>query len=460
MSGNHLLNRLRKARSQLTPACPTRAFGQLMGTSGLAVEVGGLSGWLSVGDRLFITSRLGHGTCGEVVSFRNGKASVLPFSTLLGLGPGNPAIMEPRWSESSFTTTSNGLPVSDNWLGRIMDPSGIPLDGKPPPQSGMQLRATHAQPPKATERSRLGSNVDLGVGVLNLFVPIRHGQRLGLFAGSGVGKSTLLAMLARYTECDVTVVVLVGERGREVREFIEDELGNEGLAKAVVVVATSDMPPLSRREAAYSGLAIAEYFRDQGKTVLLLMDSVTRYCAALREIALSSGEPPAARGFPPSVFAELPSLLERAGPGPERSGQTGQITALFTVLVDGDDHNDPIADAIRGLLDGHIKLDRRIAESGRYPAVDILGSLSRTASSCYNYRQAEIVKQARALLSLWRDMGEMVRLGVYRAGSDPTLDHAITIIPRLETVLSQDKNKQVTAQRSFEELEKLLNNDG
>ena len=240
------------------------------------------------------------------------------------------------------------------WLGRVIDPLGTPMDARGALPRGTP-RPVRAGPPEAATRARLGPPIDLGVRVLNCFTTCRTGQRLGLFAGSGVGKSTLLAMLARNTACDVVVLALVGERGREVREFIEDDLGPDGLARAVVVIATSDAPPLMRREAAYAALTVAEYFRDQGKSVLLLMDSVTRFCLALRELGLAAGEPPATRGYPPSVFAELPRLLERAGPGPVLpDGRAGQITGLFTVLVEGGDHDEPVADAVRGILDGHV----------------------------------------------------------------------------------------------------------
>jgi len=261
---------------------------------------------------------------------------------------------------------------------------------------------------------------------------------LGLFAGSGVGKSTLLSMLARGTACDVVVLALVGERGREVREFIENDLGAEGLARSVVVVATSDAPPLMRRQCAYTAMTVAEHFRDQGLSVLLLMDSVTRFCMALREIGLSMGEPPATRGYPPSVFAELPRLLERAGPGPmQPDGTAGYITGLFTVLVEGDDHNEPVADAVRGTLDGHIVMDRKIAEAGRYPAIDVLRSLSRAAASCLDATQTATVRRARSILSLHSDMADMVRLGAYRPGTDAVVDEALRLTPRIEGFLRQ-----------------------
>jgi flagellum-specific ATP synthase len=246
------------------------------------------------------------------------------------------------------------------------------------------------------------------------------------------------------------VLALVGERGREVREFVEDDLGPAGLARAVVVVATSDTPPLLRREAAYAAVTVAEYFRDQGKSVLLLMDSVTRFCLALREIGLSAGEPPATRGYPPSVFAELPRMLERTGPGPELPGRpVGHITALFTVLVEGDDHNEPVADAVRGLLDGHVILDRRIGEGGRYPAVDVLRSLSRAVPGCNSEAENALTRRARGILALHADMADLVRLGAYRAGSDPAVDEAIAVAPRLKAMLRQGREERASLADGF-----------
>jgi len=295
--------------------------------------------------------------------------------------------------------------------------------------------------------------------VLNCFATCRTGQRLGLFSGSGIGKSTLLSMLARHTACDVAVLALVGERGREVREFIEDDLGEDGLARAVVVVATSDAPPLLRREAAYAAMTVAEHFRDAGKSVLLLMDSVTRFCLALRELGLAAGEPPATRGYPPSVFAELPRLLERAGPGVAVGGApAGQITALFTVLVEGGDHDEPVADAVRGILDGHVVLDRRIGEAGRYPAVDVLRSLSRAASGILTPEQSALVRQARARLSLHADMADMVRLGAYKSGTDADVDEALRVAPRLDAMLTQARDDPTSLERSFALLADALGN--
>jgi flagellum-specific ATP synthase len=322
---------------------------------------------------------------------------------------------------------------------------------------GPTPKATRIAPPEATSRARLGPRIDLGVRALDCFATCRQGQRLGLFAGSGVGKSTLLSMLTRGTACDVVVLALVGERGREVREFIEIELGPDGLARSVVVVATSDSPPLMRRQCAYTAMTVAEHFRDQGLSVLLLMDSVTRFCLALREIGLSLGEPPATRGYPPSVFAELPRLLERAGPGPMRpDGSAGHITGLFSVLVEGDDHNEPVADAVRGILDGHIVMDRKIAEAGRYPAIDVLRSLSRVAASCLNEAQTLTLRRARAILSLQGEMADMVRLGAYRVGTDAAVDEALRLTPAIEDFLRQAPGERSGFVQSFERLNQAL----
>jgi flagellum-specific ATP synthase len=364
---------------------------------------------------------------------------------------------------------SGGMPVSllgrqqsdlfpsDCWLGRVIDPLGNPIDKNGPMLRGPKPFAPRPAPPDANIRGRVGPPIELGVRALDLFATCREGQRLGLFAGSGVGKSTLLSMLTRGTACDVVVLALVGERGREVREFMEDDLGLDGLARAVVVVATSDTPPLMRRQCAYTATTIAEFFRDQGKSVLLLMDSVTRFCLALREIGLSLGEPPATRGYPPSVFAELPKLLERAGPGLEMAHRrTGQITGLFTVLVEGDDHNEPVADAVRGILDGHVVMERRIAESGRYPAIDVLRSLSRLASTCLNEQQTTLIRRARAILSLHADMIDMVRLGAYRAGTDTLVDEAIRLTPAIESALRQGRHERSSFGQAFTQLAGIL----
>ena len=437
------------ASGALRSLAPLRVQGRVTGVSGLVVEVDGLNGHAMIGDRVNLTDRDGRRVEAEIVAFRNGNAQTMPFGVLSGIGPGSAATL----------ASGHGamLAISDDWLSRVVDPLGRPLDGKGPLPPGRQARPLRAQPPEATDRARLGQRLNLGVRALNCFTTCRQGQRLGLFAGSGVGKSTLLAMLAKQTDCDVAVLALVGERGREVREFIEDDLGPDGLARSVVVVATSDAPPLMRRQAGHTAMTIAEHYRDQGKSVLLLMDSVTRFCLAQREIGLSAGEPPATRGYPPSVFAELPRLLERAGPGIEQpDGSAGHITALFTVLVEGDDHNEPIADAVRGILDGHVILDRRIGEAGRYPAIDILRSLSRAATSCMSAEEIALVRKSRQILALHGDMADMVRLGAYQAGTDPAVDEALALAPRIEAVLRQERDEITDGDQAFDLLRTAL----
>ncbi|HYD31804.1 MAG TPA: FliI/YscN family ATPase, partial [Azospirillaceae bacterium] len=329
------------------------------------------------------------------------------------------------------------------------------IDGKGPIPTGADSSPIRANPPPAHSRQRVGAKIDLGVRSINTFLSCCRGQRMGIFAGSGVGKSVLMSMMAKNTEAEVSVVGLIGERGREVQEFLTEDLGEEGLKRSVVVVATSDEPPLMRRQAAYMTLAISEYFRDQGRQVLCLMDSVTRFAMAQREIGLSAGEPPTTKGYPPTVFAELPRLLERAGPGPEGKGS---ITGLFTVLVDGDDHNEPIADAVRGILDGHIVMERGIAERGRYPAINILKSVSRTMPGCNTDEENALVQRARRLMSTYENMAEMIRLGAYRRGTDPDVDEAIHYQPALETFLRQGKKERTDLPSGYAQLQAILEN--
>ena len=458
MQQQSLIQRCAQAEASLDAVRSNTLEGRVAAVSGLMVELAGLSELLATGARVVLHTRENVSIPAEIVGFRGGHAQAMTFAAGEGLGPGS-RVTAPL-SIASSAGGRHGLSVADGWIGRVVDPLGRPLDGRGALPHGPFARPVRAPPPPATLRARLGPRLDLNIRVLNLFTTCREGQRLGLFAGSGVGKSTLLAMLARHTACDVAVLALVGERGREVREFIEDELGIAGLARSVVVVATSDSPPLMRREAAYAAMTVAEHFRDQGKRVLLLMDSVTRFCFALREIGLSAGEPPATRGYPPSVFAELPRLLERAGPGlapkPGSTAPAGSITALFTVLVEGDDHNEPVADAARGILDGHVILDRRIGEGGRYPAVDVLRSLSRAVPGCNDPAENAATARARAILSLHAEMADLVRLGAYRAGSDLAVDEAIRLAPRLNALLRQARDEQTGLAEGFAALTAIL----
>jgi flagellum-specific ATP synthase len=338
------------------------------------------------------------------------------------------------------------------WLGRVINAMGEPIDGKGALPQGPSPMPFRNSPPPAHSRKRVGPPLDLGVRALNTFLTCCRGQRLGIFAGSGVGKSVLLSMLARNVDADITVIGLVGERGREVQEFLQDDLGDEGLARSVVVVATSDEPALMRRQAAYLTLAIAEYFRDEDKDVLCLMDSVTRFAMAQREIGLSAGEPPTAKGYTPTVFTELPKLLERAGPGVG----VGTITGIFTVLVDGDDHNEPIADAVRGILDGHIVMQRSIAERGRFPAINILKSVSRTMPKSADPVYLPTIMRARQVMATYADMEELIRLGAYRAGSSAEVDEAIRLHEPLEGFLRQAKDEVANMGDGYRQLERIL----
>ncbi len=422
---------------------PDQRFGRVVAVRGALIEVAGLAGAAQIGSRVEIATESGLVEA-EVTGIDHDIAHCMPFRDPQGVASG---------AHASLAAGRFSVRPGNGWLGRMIDGLGRPIDGKAPLPPGPVPRPVKASPPAAASRGRVGEKMDTGVRALDLFVPLCRGQRLGLFAGSGVGKSVLLSMLARWTRCDVAVIGLIGERGREVQEFVEDDLGEEGLARSVVVVATSDEPALMRRQAAWTTLAVAEHFRDQGLNVLCLMDSVTRFAMAQREIGLASGEPPATKGYTPTVFAELPRLLERAGPG---SGGHGSITGLFTVLVDGDDHNEPVADAVRGILDGHVVMSRRIAERGRYPAIDLLKSVSRTLPRAHTDEENALRLGARSILSLYADMEEMVRLGAYKAGASPEVDRAIALAPAIETLLSQGKDDQGTREQSFGALAAIL----
>ena len=428
---------------------PLVRFGRVARMEGLLVEVTGGASCAGMGGRLAIEGGRGARTTCEVVGFRDGRALAMPFGRLDGIALG---------ARATFQEEAGCIYPGELWLGRVVDAFGRAMDGKGPIVRGMEPYPLRAAPIPAHARNRMGGKIDLGVKALNTFVTCCKGQRMGIFSGSGIGKSVLLSMLARYTNADVIVIALLGERGRELKEFLEDDLGAEGLARSVVVAATSDEPPLVRRQAAYTAMATAEYFRDRGKHVLFLMDSVTRFAMAQREIGLSAGEPPATKGYTPTVFAELPQLLERAGPGLE--GHGGSITGLFTVLVEGDDHNEPISDAVRGILDGHIVLERNIGERGRYPAINILKSVSRAMPQCNSKGEQNIVTTARSEIAAYEDMAELIRLGAYRAGSNPDVDRAIKLYPHIEAFLKQNKDERATLADGYAILNKILETVG
>jgi len=419
-------------------------FGRVKSVQGLLIEIVGPVRELRVGGRVAIEASDGARLDAEIIGFRDGHALCLPFGELGGVRLGCRAV---------FRRHDGAVNPSPGWLGRVIDANGQPMDGKGPLPRGALAYPLRQSPPAAHDRARVGDPVELGVRCLNTFATMCEGQRMGIFAGSGVGKSVLMSMLARNTDVDVSIIGLIGERGREVHEFIQEYLGEEGLARAVVVVATSDEAALMRRQAAYISMALAEYFRDQGLRVLCMMDSLTRFAMAQREIGLAIGEPPTAKGYPPTVFTELPKLLERAGPGLPNSGS---ITGLFTVLVEGDDHNEPIADAVRGILDGHIVMERGIAERGRYPAVNVLRSISRTMPGCVPEQVRPTLARARELMSIFSDMEELIRLGAYRKGSDPNVDRAIAIHPLLEAFLGQQREETTTIGEGYDMLARIV----
>jgi flagellum-specific ATP synthase len=428
---------------------PLSVSGRVAAVNGLLIEARGGLSRLAVGARAEIIRAHDKPLAAEVVGFRETRALLMPFGPVEGVAPGAEIRIEPAGSSVRPTKA---------WLGRIVDAFGEPIDGKGALPQGVVPYSLRAAPPPAHVRDRVGARLDLGVRAMNVFTTCCRGQRLGVFAGSGVGKSVLLSMLAKNADCDAVVVGLIGERGREVREFIEETLGEEGLRRAIVVVATSDEPALKRRQAAYMTMAIAEFMRDQGMEVLCLMDSVTRFAMAQREIGLAAGEPPTTKGYTPTVFTELPKLLERAGPGPIRpdGSRAGPITGLFTVLVDGDDHNEPIADAVRGILDGHIVMERAIAERGRFPAINVLKSISRTMPGCQLPHERGVVTQARQTLAAYANMEELIRIGAYRPGADAQVDRAILLNPALEEFLRQAPDEATSLEQSFEGLAAIL----
>lgn len=431
-----------KMQTDLRSAPPRVVSGRVERILGITLTVSGLEGEISVGERCRISGRRGP-VHGEVTGVDTDGSTLLPFGTWDGIAVGDLVTIE---------TDGDCVYPDNSWIGRVVDALGRPLDDQYLHQ-GTQGRYFKAEPLNSFRRKRVGRKLETSVRCFDVFTPICRGQRMGVFAGSGVGKSSLISMLAKNADVDVVVIGLVGERGREVQDFIQEDLGEEGMQRSVLVVATSDEPPLMRRQAAWTAMTVAEHYRDQGLHVLLLMDSVTRFAMAQREIGLSGGEPPTSKGYPPTVFAEMPRLLERAGPGV--SG-TGDITAIFTVLVDGDDLNEPISDTVRGIMDGHLVLDRKIAERGRYPALDVLKSVSRMLPDCHSEMEYRILQSAKKLMGQYEDMAELIRIGAYQRGTDSDTDAAIDFHDRIEDYLSQRKTEATPAITTFDEINKML----
>jgi flagellum-specific ATP synthase len=423
---------------------PVRIFGRVRSVVGLRIDVEGLSSFVRIGTICKIEKDRGKFIRAEVSAIKDHLAILIPFGSVDGIASG---------ASVELLSTDNCIYPCDMWLGRVLNAFGEPMDSGITLQHGSAPYHINAMPPNAHQRGRVHTKLDLGVRSLNTFTPCCDGQRMGIFAGSGVGKSVLISMMAKFTSADVIVIGLIGERGREVQEFLQEYLGEEGLKRSVVVVATSDEPALVRRQGAFTTMAVAEYFRDQGKHVLCLIDSLTRFALAQREIGLSIGEPPTTRGYTPSVFAELPKLLERAGPGVE--GQ-GNITGLFSVLVEGSDMDEPIADAVRGILDGHIVLERKIAERGRFPAINVLKSVSRTIMICNTEAENDLIRKARKYMALYEDMEELIRIGAYRKGSDADTDKAIELNERFEAFLHQSPAEHSTVEDGQNRLNAIL----
>lgn len=430
---------LETLRSAIRVIDPVRRFGRVIEIGGGIVRIAGADGDWRLGDRVEGWSGDVPWT-GEVIALEQGRilvmADALPDGAALG--------------DRVMCLGSVGLAPDQGWVGRVIDPFGRPLDGRPL-QRGAWMRPLRCAPPAPGRRRRLGPRLETGTAAFDTLLPLVQGQRIGLFAGSGVGKSTLVGKLARGVHSDVTVIALVGERGRELRDFIEDVLGPEGMARSVIVAATSDQSPLTRRRCAWAAMTVAEHFRDQGLQVLFIADSITRLAEAHREVALASGEPATLRGFPPSTSHLIMSLSERAGPG---EGSQGDITAILSVLVSGSDMEEPIADILRGVLDGHVVMDRKIAERGRYPAIDLLRSVSRSLPQAATATENRIIGKARHLLGAYERAELMVQAGLYTPGSDPLIDEAIKVHADLDGFIAEDAPFGI--EQSFERLKAIL----
>ncbi|MBN2059444.1 MAG: FliI/YscN family ATPase [Deltaproteobacteria bacterium] len=432
---------LKKYIQNVNSACPIKIEGQVnkvIGTviegNGPAVPVGGICHILSPG--------LDNPVVAEAIGFRDHKLLLMPLSRSEGVEPGS-IIRAVQYEAKAY--------AGSDMLGRIIDGLGNPLDNGPPLMRGKKI-PLYSQPMNPLHRARISEPLDVGIKSINSMVSVAKGQRMAIMAGSGVGKSILLGMIARYTKADVNIIALIGERGREVREFIERDLGDEGLKRSAVIVATSDSSPLIRIRGAYLAATVAEYFRDQGKDVLLMMDSITRFAMAAREVGLSAGEPPASKAYPPSTFAHLPRLLERAG----TSCSKGSITGLYTVLVEGDDMNEPIADAVRSIVDGHIVLNRDLASKGHYPAVDVLSSVSRLMNDVMSKEHIARAYEFRRILSDYAKIEDLVNLGAYVRGNNRNTDYALDMIDNLNSFLRQDIFVSSSLEKTYEEMGRIL----
>lgn len=457
---------LAECRSIAASAEPYAVRGRLTRAAGLVMEAVGLK--LPVGARVAVVQSDNSRLDAEVVGFAGERVFLMPATEPQGIRPGamaqpfDPPAPRPRLGKHNHPLRraedrTRHVPMGEALLGRVLDPNGVPLDHGGVLQaadgSGCAQRPLASRPINSMERAPVRTPLDVGVRAINALLTIGRGQRIGLFAGSGVGKSVLMGMMARYTSADVIVVGLIGERGREVKEFIDDILGPEGLCRAVVVAAPADTTPLVRMQGAAYATSIAEHFRDQGRDVLLLMDSLTRYAMAAREIALAIGEPPATKGYPPSVFAKLPQLVERAG---NAAAGGGSITGFYTVLTEGDDPQDPIADAARAILDGHVVLSRTLAEAGHFPAIDVETSISRVMPSICDAQQLEAARRFRALFSRYQRNRDLLAVGAYVAGADAALDAAIAAYPRMEDFLQQPMQERAPLATARSELAELL----
>ena len=457
-----------EARAAVRP--PLEVEGRLLRVTGLVMEAAGVR--VPMGSVCEIHAGDGREpVLAEVVGFNGDRAFLMPNGEAHGLSSGARVVpravpqVPPRFGSVADEAAAHPwrrsedrslhLPMGTGLLGRVVDSHGHPLD-RQGPLAGVRTEPLARRPINAMDREPVRRPLDTGVRAINALLTVGRGQRLGLFAGTGVGKSVLLGMMARYTAADVIVVGLIGERGREVKEFVEDILGDDGRARSVVVAAPADAPPLVRLQGAHYATAIAEHFRDRGQHVLLLMDSLTRYCMAQREIALAIGEPPATKGYPPSVFAKLPALVERSGNGAGAGSGQGSITAFYTVLSEGDDQQDPVADAARGILDGHIVLSRDLAEAGHFPAIDVERSVSRVMTAVAPREQQAAARKARALLSRLTKARDLIALGAYQPGHDAELDLAVKLQPQLSALLQQDMHDRAPLDMSRAQLAKLL----